>query len=491
MTKKKLNFAFRISVIDKCNFNCLYCPTETSMENYCPNDLKDRKLTTNEFINVIKGILDKYTFTKIVITGGEPALAQDLITILKSIKKYNIKIELDTNGSLWTKVKWNEIREYVDEVKISLDTLNLHLFNKITNTKDNNVINNIKQFIKLIKANNTPITINCVYSKINKDCIKNIINYAINNSINLSILDLYYTKETSEFWDDNFINIFFLEQELKKDFIIEQKEDIYGCKFKYIYYNSKNFIRLKTSIISTMRDDKCEKCSNYCQEGIFALRLSRQGWLNSCQSNDADGFMLTEKGEDIENIINRILKAKVDNNSFITMLEKNNIENIKYFEVPCIGIIWNSMNKRQKELAINVIQEKCKIIKYFDIDLKDKYKDFLKDIYIDSHEAPDIPDFKINSLIDKYDNNTIRIIKCLVKITNTQYINDKKGSSYKEIAELKTIIRNKFKTEIKNYSFDNIFHLTDDMQEFEYTVNVLEKYINRDYILNEKQLMKK
>ena len=124
----------------------------------------------------------------------------------------------------------------------------------------------------------------------------------------------------------------------------------------------KNFIRLKTSILSTMRDDKCEKCSNYCQEGIFALRLSRQGWLNSCQSNDANGVMLTEMEENIEKIINRILKAKVDNNSFITMLEKNNIENIKYFEVPCIGIIWNSMNKRQKEAALNVIQKNARLL---------------------------------------------------------------------------------------------------------------------------------
>ena len=80
----------------------------------------------------------------------------------------------------------------------------------------------------------------------------------------------------------------------------------------------------------------------------------------------------------------------------------------------------------------------------------------------------------------------MRIIKCVVKITNIKFINDKKGSSYKEVAELKTIIRNKFKTEIKNYSFDNIFHLTDNMQEYEYTVNILKKYINRDYKYNEK-----
>ena len=476
MKKKKLNFSFRISVVDKCNFNCLYCPTETSMENYCPSDSKNRKLNTSEFVNIIIYVLEKYKFTKIVVTGGEPALAQDLVTILKTIKKYNTKVELDTNGSLWNFEKWNEIKNYVDEIKISLDTLNLHLFNKITNTKSDNIINNIKLFINMVKTDNIPITINCVYSKINKNSIKNIIEYSIANNLNLSILDLYYTKETSKFWLDNFLNIYFLEQELKNSFVIQQKEDIYGCKFKYIYYDNKKFIRIKTSIFSTMRDNKCAKCLNYCQEGIFALRLSRQGWLNSCQSNETEGILLTENTKDIENVIDRILTAKEDKNSFKKMLEKNNIENIKYFEMPCIGIIWNSMNQIQKDSAIDIIKKNCEVIDYFDINLKDRYKDFLKDIYIDSHEAPNIPDFKIKSLVDKYENNIIRIISCNIKIKNIKYINDRKGYVYKEIARIKNIIRNKYENEIKNYSFDNIFHLTDDMQEYEYTINILKKY---------------
>ena len=72
-----LDVAFRISVIDRCNFNCLYCPSKTSMENYCPKELKNRQKTTKEFLEILGIVLKKYKFKKIVITGGEPLLATD------------------------------------------------------------------------------------------------------------------------------------------------------------------------------------------------------------------------------------------------------------------------------------------------------------------------------------------------------------------------------------------------------------------------------
>ena len=163
----KVNSSLRIAVIDNCNFDCLYCPREENMENYCPKNIRNKKLNTEKFIKVIEDILNNYEFTKIVITGGEPLLCPDLEQILKSIKNYKNMVELDTNGSLFTLNRWKKIRPYIDGVKVSLDSLNEEHFNYLTNCKIKNGLQNAIELIKEVKSSGMPVTINCVCTKIN------------------------------------------------------------------------------------------------------------------------------------------------------------------------------------------------------------------------------------------------------------------------------------------------------------------------------------
>ena len=65
----------------------------------------------------------------------------------------------------------------------------------------------------------------------------------------------------------------------------------------------------------------------------------------------------------------------------------------------------------------------------------------------------------------------------IIKVTNYMYYNDQKGFMFEEIAELKSFIRKYFKKKIKHYAYDNIFHLTVDDDEYQYTDEVCKKYI--------------
>lgn len=323
---KKVNSSLRISVVDNCNFSCLYCPRKENMENYCPKAIRDKKLDTNQMINVINKILDEYQFTKIVITGGEPLLCNDLVDILKDINKYDNYIELDTNGSLYTQEKWNDIKNYIDGVKISLDSLNTKTFNQLTKFGNEKHINNILKLIETAKNDNKAVTINCVCTKINFVEIEKLIDFCIEEKINVSILDLYYTKETEEFWKENYKNIDILINLVKDKYGKVEVDGSFGCDFKKIYYNYNNYIKFKSSSSATMRDELCDNCTTYCQEGIFCLRLSRQGWLTVCQSNEENGILMTENN-DLSFLINRLERAQEDNSSFKKMLEKNKVTN--------------------------------------------------------------------------------------------------------------------------------------------------------------------
>ena len=324
--KNKLNYSLRLSIIDKCTFACKYCPNSTNMENFCPEKIRENKLNVEEFKEILTKILDKYEFTKIVITGGEPLLSNNLVEILRLLKQYNNKIELDTNGSLFSYEIWEQIKNYIDGVKVSLDSLNPEVFDNLTNNKNPNTLSNIKNLMDVAISDNIPVTINCVYTKFNKNDVLDVIKFAIEKNINISILDLYYTIETRDFWKKNFIDIAILEKELESIYGNIKTDDAYGCQFKYIFYNEKNYIKFKSSNSSTMRDKKCEECENYCQEGMFSLRLSCQGWATTCQLNESNGFLLTNNISRLEELIDRLNNASLDSTSFENMLKIHKLE---------------------------------------------------------------------------------------------------------------------------------------------------------------------
>lgn len=172
------------------------------------------------------------------------------------------------------------------------------------------------------------------------------------------------------------------------------------------------------------------------------------------------------KLDEVLAIINELTEAKV--------LDKDKLPSI---EIPCVGILWNSLNKEMMEEAIQYIQEHSTITDLVAVDLQDQYKQFIKDIYLYNNEFEGIPVIKAGTLIDKYDSNTIIVLNMIMRVSNYIYFNKTKGFMFTEIAELKSFIRKYFKTKINDYAYDNIFHLTVNNDEFEYTDGVCRKYI--------------
>ena len=172
------------------------------------------------------------------------------------------------------------------------------------------------------------------------------------------------------------------------------------------------------------------------------------------------------KLEEVLSIINELL----DNN----ILEKNMLPEIN---VPCVGILWNSLNSEMMNEAIEMIKKYADIENITFVDLEDKYREFIKDIYKYESEFYGISILKAGILIDRYDSNTIAILNMVIKVSNYIYYNKSKGFILKEISELKEQIRKYFKQKIRDYAYDNIFHLTVNEEENNYTKEVCKKYI--------------
>ena len=79
-----------IEITNICNLKCEFCPETKRTKQY---------MEVEEFEKIIKKI---YKYTKLVClhVKGEPLLHRKLEQILEILEKYNLKVNITTNGTL-------------------------------------------------------------------------------------------------------------------------------------------------------------------------------------------------------------------------------------------------------------------------------------------------------------------------------------------------------------------------------------------------------
>ena len=125
-----------------CNFRCGYCHNPELLE---VNNNFQSNISIEEFYDFLEtrqGKLDG-----VVITGGEPCLQDDLIEVVKEIKRLGFLVKVDTNGTFPKKIEELINKNLVDyfamDIKAPLDK-----YHKITGTIVNT--DNIRKSIDLI-----------------------------------------------------------------------------------------------------------------------------------------------------------------------------------------------------------------------------------------------------------------------------------------------------------------------------------------------------
>ena len=106
-------------ITGRCNLKCHHCFANVSTIN----DSDKKELSTEEALNIISQI--RYAgIRKVMITGGEPFVRKDLMTILSAIRDAgeDIVIDITTNGILLNSdIIQSMKRLSIDELSISFD----------------------------------------------------------------------------------------------------------------------------------------------------------------------------------------------------------------------------------------------------------------------------------------------------------------------------------------------------------------------------------
>ncbi len=187
-----------------CNFDCPYChnPDLVRGTSSCPAYLDEK--TVCNFLERRKGFLDG-----VVISGGEPTLNEDLISLCEKIQQIGYSVKLDTNGSQPQVIKRLIDEGLVDYIAMDIKTDPFHYSPLIIKDYDPiHILTTIHTIMERARAYEFRTT--CVKSIVLERTIENIAKtirgaalYVLQRFRNSGVLHPEYFRETGVGYDED------------------------------------------------------------------------------------------------------------------------------------------------------------------------------------------------------------------------------------------------------------------------------------------------
>lgn len=139
-----------------------------------------------------------------------------------------------------------------------------------------------------------------------------------------------------------------------------------------------------------------------------------------------------------------------------------------------VGILWNMGNKYAREIMLRIaIMEQVIQVKV--LNLGDLYEQFVLDCYEGDTEAYD--GGYIYEKIKNMDTNNNKIIAFVLQVDNPTYQKDESGKiQCVEARKVKQRIRQEYAPKVNGYFFDNLIHISDNVEEARKVLEVLKRY---------------
>jgi len=264
---REINY-LRISVTEKCNFNCQYCRPIESKE------IIEDGLTNEELLKVVKASAS-IGINKIRLTGGEPLLRVgivELISQMKSVEGIN-EIVMTSNGSLLGHQLVHLKKAGLNRVNISLDTLDPIKYKFIT--KGGQLEKVLESIDLLLELGMKPVKINVVLIKgFNDDEINDFVNLTKDKEVIIRFIELMPLGDNYEYYETHYMNNHEIIQLIPE--LIPIKSSPHEVAK---YYQLPNALG-KIGLISSISENFCGDCNR--------IRLTSDGKLKTCLHADTE-----------------------------------------------------------------------------------------------------------------------------------------------------------------------------------------------------------
>jgi cyclic pyranopterin phosphate synthase len=238
-------------------------------------------LTLEELDRVCSAFVDRGV-RKLRITGGEPLVRRDIMTLFRSLSRHLDRGALDeltvtTNGSQLARHAADLAACGVRRVNVSMDTLDPDRFRSITRWGD---LGQVIAGIDAARAAGLKVKINAVALKgVNEDEIETLLEWAHGRGMDLTLIEVMPLGEIETHRADQFLSLASVRARLTERYTLEDLAERTGGPARYVRVTETGGT---LGFITPMSHNFCESCNR--------VRLTCTGKLYMClgQEDAAD-----------------------------------------------------------------------------------------------------------------------------------------------------------------------------------------------------------
>ncbi|HEB79054.1 MAG TPA: GTP 3',8-cyclase MoaA [Rhodospirillales bacterium] len=265
----------RVSVTGRCNFRCSYCMSEDAPL------LPREDLLSLEEMDRLCGAFIKRGVRKLRITGGEPLVRRNVMSLIASLGRHLKSGDLDemtltTNASRLSKYAAGLYSCGVRRVNVSLDTLDKDKFREITRHGD---LDKVLDGIMAAKDAGLKVKINAVALKgVNDMEAGELVAWCGEQGFDISFIETMPLGAAASGRVDRFIPLSGLRARLERAWTLEdiKAEDGFGGPSRYAQVAETG---RRVGFITPLSRHFCETCNR--------VRLTCIGTLYLCLGRDA------------------------------------------------------------------------------------------------------------------------------------------------------------------------------------------------------------
>jgi len=262
----------RVSVTDRCDFRCVYCMSENM--SFLP---KQDLLTLEELDRLCTVFVDKGV-QKLRITGGEPLVRRDIMTLFRSLSRHLVsgrleELTLTTNGSQLGKYASELADCGIRRINVSLDTLDAAKFRKITRWGD---LDKVLAGIDAAQAAGIAVKLNAVALKgVNEDEVEDMIRWSHDRGIDITFIEVMPMGDIEPDRFDQYWPLSQLRARLLDQFTLDDIDYRTGGPARYVRVRETGG---RIGFITPMTHNFCESCNR--------VRITCTGTLYMCLGQD-------------------------------------------------------------------------------------------------------------------------------------------------------------------------------------------------------------
>jgi GTP 3',8-cyclase len=304
----------RVSVTDRCDFRCVYCMAEDM------TFLPKKDLLTLEELDRLCTEFVALGVNKIRLTGGEPLVRKNIMTLIKSLSRHLKsgaleELTLTTNGSQLAKYAGELAEHGVRRINVSVDTLNEARFKQITRWGE---LAKVKEGIAAAQKAGIAIKINAVALKgVNEHEIPDMIRWTHGNGMDLTVIETMPMGDIDGDRTDQYLPLSVLRAQLLEQFTLEDIPFKTGGPARYVHVKETGG---RLGFITPLTHNFCESCNR--------VRLTCTGTLYMCLGQDDAADLRTplrasEGNELLREAIREAITRKPKGHDFIIDRRQN------------------------------------------------------------------------------------------------------------------------------------------------------------------------